>query len=329
MKKEHPDIVIFPGWRKQLEKEGLEALKEKRYEDALTHILQLEQYEAASYEILTGKVICFIELGRYDEAIGLCRKLMKEDDPNYYKYLHIYVTILFQTSQYGEILSLLDEIFQSEKIPHTYREQFWQIYDLSQKFYQDQELTQDDKEWKQFIHNLEGGSFQEQWRLLSILRKKSVSHYIDEIIPHLSDAELNPVIKTGILQWMYEQKVDQEMEVEKFNQTSMINPIHLDDVMETPEAKKILLLLEEIEQNDPTLFEFTRQILFRYLYVYYPFTPSEEAIQSIAEAVLALALEYLQLDQETSMLEYDNEARGKWMEEIKHMEMKYFSQIEQ
>ncbi|MRG88365.1 tetratricopeptide repeat protein [Salinibacillus xinjiangensis] len=329
MKKEHQDVVIFPGWKRQLEQDGLEALKEKRYEDALEKVKLLEQFEAASYEILTGKIICYIELNRYDEAIALCRKLMKEDEDNYYKYLHIYITVLFQTSQYGEIISLLDEIFSTEKVPYTYREQFNQIYNLSQNFYQDEEAHNPTTEIQHFIQNLDGGSFQEQWRLLSLLRKKPVGDYIDDLIPYFSDNELNPVIKTGLLQWLTEQDVDREIEIEKFNQTKVVNPKNLSDILESNCAKEIVQSLDIIEQNDPTLFEFTRQILFRFLYVYYPFVPEQEDCLPISEAVLSLALEYLQLEEgHHSILDGESERREFWMDEIKRLEMKYFSQIE-
>ncbi|QHS22932.1 tetratricopeptide repeat protein [Virgibacillus sp. MSP4-1] len=329
MKKKHQDVVIFPGWKRQLEQDGLEALKEKRYEDALEKILLLEDFEAASYEILTGKVICYIELGRFDEAIALCRKLMKEDEDNYYKYLHIYITVLFQTSQYEEITSLLDEIFATEDVPYTYREQFQQIYDLSQNFNQDQDHNKyNDKEIEYFVHNLDGGSFQEQWRLLSLLRKKPLQDYVDDFIPFFGDSELNPVMKTGLLQWFMEQEINKDIEVDKFNQIKIVNPTELNDIMDQAFAKEVMNSLDWVEQQDPTLFEFTRQILFRFLYIYFPFVPEQKDQTVITEAILSLALEYLQMDDEYSMENEDSEEREYWKNEIQELEKKYFSQIE-
>ncbi|MCP8617035.1 tetratricopeptide repeat protein [Salirhabdus salicampi] len=328
MKKGRQDIVMFPGWKKKLESDGLEALKEKRYEDAILHINQLEQYDAASNEILTGKIICYIELSQYDDAIRLCRKLMKEDDDNYYKYLHIYLTILFQTSQYNEIVDLLDEIFENEEMPHTYRQQFWQLYDLSKKFYQEQAETNTQDEIGQFLSSLETGNFQEQWRLLSLLRKRTVTPYVNDLIPFFSDLNLNPVIKTGLLQWFWEQKVDRNIEVEKFGELKIVNPIHMKDVMDDTFAQQTIYYLRDVEQNDPTLYEFAKQILFRFLYVQYPFTPDESEIPNIAEAVLSLALDYLQMDTQYDMLQSHNQSREQWKEEMKELERKYFSQIE-
>jgi tetratricopeptide (TPR) repeat protein len=329
MKKEdNPDVVIFPGWKKQLEVDGLLALKEKRYEEALKNFEKLEEFDAANYEILTGKVIVYIELGRYEEAITICQQLMRVDDGNYFKYLHIYVTILFQTSQYDEIVSLLDEIFTNEEIPPTYREQFTQIYDLSKKLDEEQEEQQSHEDIQQFIHILDSGTFQEQWSLLSKVRRRLIQKEVSKIIPFFKDPELTPVMKTGILQWFIEQKVNRNIEVKKWNLNKVVNPANLKDVMDSSFAKQVLIYLQDIEQEDPTLFEIIRQILYRFLYVYFPFTPDDLDLTYIREAVLVLGLEYLSLDEYHELLIENDDRREEWVKKIRDLEKRYFSQIE-
>lgn len=329
MKKSQQDIVLFPGWKKELERKGLHALKEKRYEDALHHFDELDQYEEASFEILAGKVICLIELGRYDEAIAICRKLMREDEEHYYKYLHIYVTILFQTSQYEEIVSILEEILENEEVPPMYLEQFEQVYDISKKFYDDQSITKFNDDMEQFLHKLDGGSFHDQWRMLSVIRNKGITKYVQQLIPYLCDTNLNPVIKTGIIQCFMEQQVDRNMEVRKFDKVKIINPKETKDVLDTSTARQILADLVIIENQDPTLYEFTKQVLFRFLYVLFPFSPEVKDLSVISEAVLSLALEYLQLENSyADLFHSEDEERIKWMEYIRELERKYFSQLD-
>jgi tetratricopeptide (TPR) repeat protein len=329
MKKEdNPDVVIFPGWKKQLEVDGLQALQQKRYDEALKNFEKLEEFDAANYEILTGKVIVYIELGRYEEAITICQQLMKEDDSNYFKYLHIYITILFQTSQYDEVVSLLDEIFSDEEIPHTYREQFMQIYDLSKKLDDEQVEQQTNEDIQQFIHILDSGTFQEQWSLLSKVRRKLIQKEINKIIPFFKDPELNPVMKTAILQWFMEQKVNRNIEVKKWTLTKVVNPADLRDIMDSSFAKQVLVYLQDIEHEDPTLFEIIRQILYRFLYVYFPFTPEDEELTYIKEAVLVLGLEYLSIDRYHNLLIENEDRREEWVKKIRDLEERYFSQIE-
>src|SRR5699024_12350339 len=93
------NIILFPKWKTALEEERLQALKEQRYEDALKKLNELTGYQITNHEIYIGKLICLIELRGYDEAERLCESLIEYQDENYYHYLHIYLTNLFQTRQ--------------------------------------------------------------------------------------------------------------------------------------------------------------------------------------------------------------------------------------
>lgn|SRR5690625_3914068 len=324
---EHEDIIMFPGWRKQLENESLNAVKHKNFKEALIHIEKLESFQEATNEILTAKVICLIELNRYDEALELCKKLMYNDQSQYYKYLHIYLSILFQTSRYEEVISLLDEIFETEKVPFEFEQSYLQIYNMSKQFLETSPDQQMDDQIEQFIESLEKNELQTQWGLLSVLRQQPIQPYLKRLTPYLADTNLNPIIKTGILQWCTEYDVNKHIEVEKFGQDQLFNPNELEDVFETKFAIAILYELDDIEQSDPTLFIFIKQILYRLLYIYYPFTPNDEELKEIAKAASYLATKYL-YDDEKKMDQYIAPNVLNWVEKIEQLEKKYFSQIE-
>ncbi|GAA0456695.1 hypothetical protein [Alkalibacillus silvisoli] len=330
MSTERQGVVMFPGWRKELEQKTFDAIQQKYYEEALLHIKKLEDFNEASNDILTAKVIAFIELSRYDEAISLCRKLMKEDDDHYYKYLHIYLTILFQSSQYTELIELLDEIFENETIPFEYEEAFKQLYEVGQDLQASSAKQESEKHINHFLESLENGNFQEQWKLLSIHRKYDVETHLETIKPYLSDTRLNPVIKTGILQWLMDFKVDKKIEVEKFGESNYVIPAELKDVLDTKFAKNVLEYLEKVEQGDPTLYEFVKQVLYRYLYIKYPFEPFDDSknVKNLGEAVLTLSQKYLQLNEEADVADQATDEQKGWMKEIERLEKIYFSQIE-
>ncbi|MET3682567.1 tetratricopeptide (TPR) repeat protein [Alkalibacillus flavidus] len=322
-------VVMFPGWRKELEEKTFDAIQQKYYEEALLHIKKLEDFNEASHDIITAKVIAYVELNRYEEAISLCRRLMREDEDNYYKYLHIYLTILFQTSQYRELIELLDEIFQTETIPFDYRDAFQQLYDVSTDMRESATEAESEEHINHFIESLENGNFQEQWKLLSYHRKFDVGPHIELIKPYLSDTRLNPVIKTGILQWFMEEEVDHQVEVEKFGESNHVTPVALKDVLNTSFSQSVLDYLEHIEQGDPTLYEFVKQILYRYLYIKFPFAPqpSDDNVKNLGEAVLKLAQQYLQLNEDVDVREEATTQQREWMDEIERLEKNYFSQI--
>ncbi|WP_162297860.1 tetratricopeptide repeat protein [Halalkalibacillus sediminis] len=325
---ENGDLIMFPGWRKELEDKSLEAVKLQNYEEALLHIKKLETYDAASNDILTAKVICLIELSRYDQAISLCRKLMKEDEENYYKYLHIYLTILFQTSQYSEVIDMLDEVQDMSLLPEEYQEPFQQIYDMSKQFQTTATVKDAEDHMNHFFTSLENGNFQEQWKLLSFHRKHAIQPYLKQLVPYLSDSNLNPVIKTGILQWCMDEDVTDRFQVEKFNQRDWFSPATLPDVLESDFAKASLRHLDSVEQSDATMYQFTKQILYRYLYITFPYTPDMEDAELVAESVLYLAKNYLQVNESNEQQEAPSRIHQEKMDEIEHLEKVYFSQID-
>ncbi|NIK11217.1 tetratricopeptide repeat protein [Alkalibacillus almallahensis] len=329
MSDDKQDVVMFPRWRKELENKTYEAIQKKYYEEALLHIKKLEDFNEASHDIITAKVIAYVELARYDEAISLCRRLMREDQDHYYKYLHIYLTILFQTSQYQDLIELLDEIFETETVPFEYQDAFQQLYDVSADMRASASETESVEHINHFIEALENGNFQEQWKLLSYHRKHEVDPYLEMVKPYLSDTRLNPVIKTGILQWFMEEKVEEAVEVEKFGESDHVRPVELSDVLDTSFAKSVIHYLEDVEQNDPTLFEFLKQILYRYLYIKFPFVPqpTQNNVTDLGEAVLLLAQQYLQLNEGVDKHQEATPEQQEWMKDIERLEKIYFSQI--
>src|SRR5699024_7352147 len=93
-------VILFPKWKTQLEEESLTAIKEKEYREALQKLNKLIRYNVLNHETLIGKLICLIELGNYEEAQHMCEELISRKSEYYYQYVHIYLTLLFQTSQY-------------------------------------------------------------------------------------------------------------------------------------------------------------------------------------------------------------------------------------
>ena len=136
------------------------------------------------------------------------------------------------------------------------------------------------------------------------------------------------MIKTGLLQWCMDEEVNENLEIEKFEKYMIANPTLIEDILDTNFATKVLSELEEIEQEDPTMFSFTKQILYRYLYILFPFTPKLEQATDVADAVLGLAKQYLTLDEPSSKQHETTKDQEEWMETIERYEKVYFSQID-
>ncbi|WP_028783375.1 tetratricopeptide repeat protein [Thalassobacillus devorans] len=295
MKKKQGNIVMFPKWKTRLENEGLKAIQEKRYEEALETFEPLFEHDVASHDVITGKLVSLMELGKYEAAEELCEYLMKYDEDNYYQYLHIYLTILFQTSRYEELVSLLDEVFQEEEMPQQMRTQFWQLYEVSRKLVQEDDEQQNNKLIDEFFEGLSEEDIHKQWRSIIKLRKLSAAPYIQPFEDLLTSERLHPIIKTGIIQWFQEHQINRNMEVSKFGLTERINPSQLKELHSDYVMQQMKMRLGDMEQKNPTMYDIVQNLLYRYLFVRYPLFPREEEVPQIVSALRQLGHEYLQL----------------------------------
>src|SRR5699024_5823155 len=128
--KNNHNVILFPSLKKELEKESLQALEQRKYSEALASINKLLSYQVYTPEIIVGKLICLMELGHYDQAETLCEDLLKQKNKHYYTYLHIYLSILFQSEKYALLMELIDDELISNTLPNSIKEQFQQLYSM-------------------------------------------------------------------------------------------------------------------------------------------------------------------------------------------------------
>lgn len=331
MEKSNDNVIMFPKWKKTLEDESLHALKEKRYVDALEKLNILLDHDVTNHDVMTGKIICLIELGKYEDAEEICLQLLAAKDENYFPYLHIYLTLLFQTSQYQELIERLDDTFETEDIPEPIREQLVQLYDMSEKLYQETK-EENSLNYLQELHDAikEKETFK-QWRILVKCRKLDISPYLGQLKELLVSEEIHPVIKTSIMQWLQEQKVNQNIEIHKLGIKKYINPSRLQDIYSHHVTKQILLLLNDIEQHNPSLFELIEKLLYRYLFIRYPLMPLDEELSFISKALKFLGEDYLQLKENKvgEGAEDDKEKVDYYIKEIELSEKQYFTVLDE
>lgn len=325
MKSSKEKVIMFPKWKEVLEKESLQAMQEKRFSDALDKLEQLLSHDINSHEILTGKVICLMELGRTEEAEAMCKQLIDLHNDHYYEYIHIYLTLLFQMSKYEELIEHLDRIFSAGDVPAPIREQFSQLYEISKKLNEDRE----EEEAAFHVDELEKAISETdpvlQWRAISKAKTLPASPHLGLLKELLEREDIHPVVKTETVQWLRIQQTDEEILVRKFGEELVVNPNSLTEIEGHHITNQILIRLKEIEQKNPSLFELVEKLLFRYLYVRYPILPENDQLAAVAEALKCLGTAYLSM--ETPHLEnksIDEETRF-FVKEIQLCEREYFS----
>lgn len=295
MEKKSGNVVLFPKWKTSLKESSLQAMKEKRFEDALEKLDELLSYKVDHYEIVIGKIICLMELNRHKEAQYICEEMLQYKNDEYYHYLHIYLTLLFQTNQYELLMEQVEEELSKGSLPTLLEEQSRELYELSKKMKADvtSSRTADYKEsFKQAIHNKH---HLKQWSLVEEMRK-SKARPDKHSISMLKKEHIHPVVKTAIFQWLQEAEVKDKVHIQKLGLELKVRPTEVTELKQQIILKETVLYLDEIEQQNPSLMKLLNKILYRYIYVRYPVMPPAEDAGIIARALILIGEEYLDLE---------------------------------
>ncbi|ASN05078.1 tetratricopeptide repeat protein [Virgibacillus necropolis] len=324
---ENENVILFPKWKKTLEEESLLALKEKRYEEALHKLDQLLDYQVNNHEIVIGKLICLMELDRYEDAQVLSEELLKHRNENYYHYVHIYLTILFQTNQYKKLMEQVDYELDNVSVPQQMKEQFQQLYDMSEKMNVEIKEEKHTEYISELLEAVNEQNHVKQWRSVEKLRKINTIPSIKATEALLTESFVHPVIKTAIFKWLQDSECNENIRIHKLEMQVEVKPNQVSDIHSHATFKQILLLINKIELKNPTLYQLMETLLYRYIYVRYPIMPSSEHVKHIAIALTNIGEAYLGMEHLP-----DNELDPdilRYQDEIKLCETLYLSIIEE
>ncbi|WP_234031407.1 tetratricopeptide repeat protein [Lentibacillus cibarius] len=318
-------IILFPKWRTVLEKESLAALKDKRYDEALMKLNQLLRYGIRNHEIVTGKLMCLMELNRHKEAQDLCEELLLQSDEHYYHYVHIYLTILFHTSQYQMLMAQVEKEFAAARVPQEMKDQFRQLYDISSKMQKEIQAEKSSEYIDALLKAVKDRNDHHQYRLVEQMRRMD-NMPTSEVLALLTDDQVHPVIKTAIFIWLQETDVYEEVAISKLGVQMQLRPNHVPKLDSHPVLKQTILIINELEQENPTLFQLMEQLLIHYVYVWYPVMPSNTDPHAIARALTKIGEDYLNIH--TGSIAESDERVSNYIDAIKMCEALYSSIIE-
>lgn len=286
MHTEDENIILFPKWKESLKEESLQDLQAKRYEEALEKINELIQYQVTDQEILIGKMMCLMELGRLQEAEDMCEEIIQDKhNEHYFHFVHIYLTILFQSNKYDLLKERIEEELTSDNLPSILREQFLQLYDVSEKMESDLVDEKTSLYIEELLQAVKSSDHKKQWRNIMQLRTMNIKPDT-AVIKLLVHHSVHPVIKTAIFIWLQEQSYSKLVKVNKLGQELQVKPIDIPEIKELDIYKAIMYDLRNFEQNNPIMNIFLSESLYRYLYVHYPILPPSDDKELISETLV-------------------------------------------
>ena len=272
-------IIPFPNLEDRLLNEGMEALKDKRYKDALQFFNQFTTYNQNYPEVQVGIVVCLLELGLYEDAKEKCERLLQEDIGDYFNVMQIYITILIQLSEYDKVVTILEALFEEEKIPAEHAGELFHLLEFSRKssdhLYGPSNQYESSANLQALGHILENGNISEQLQAIQNLKHETTISEITEVLKNvLADRRTHPVIQSMVLQLMIEKDIHDSVVVQKFDWTMKVNLDEVIEIFEHPFTIQVLNKLEDtLIHENPTLYDAVKEIWERFLFVLFPFQP--------------------------------------------------------
>src|SRR5699024_8387433 len=117
-------------------------------------------------------------------------------------------------SQYEALMEQVEYEFMNEQIPGMIRDQFQQLYDMSEQMKDDIKIEKHSEYINELNQAIKNEDHSLQWRLIENLRKMNSKH-TRKIIALLENKTIHPVIKTANTHWMQEKEMDKDVDVRK------------------------------------------------------------------------------------------------------------------
>lgn len=259
------------------------------------------------------RLVCLIGLKEFQQARaeGLNAKLNAKE--TYYDVVSMYVTALKELGQYEEAINLLIEELSMPYIPYQYETLFNAAYDevLLEKQEANYEVESKNQIFsvEEIAQVLKNQNPNEDLLYMALDQLQQLN--VRMIIPTIQDFLLNPhnhcFAKTLLIEIMIEQQVDEDMQVEKFGQYYEMNPSYMSLVLQREEYEGIKRYLENnLEDDNPSLFEQCVEYLEFVLYAFYPREIYDDEYNIVAGAIhyYVATLQSMEIDIEDIEVSY-------------------------
>ena len=284
MKKDSKNIVIFPKWKEHLKRDSFKLLKEKKYTEALQTFNELLKHGESTHEIIFGQLLCLAELERLSEAIHILEQLIFDQGKTRFEYVHMYITMLYQSNEYEQLVEVVDEMDVIQDFPKQYIEHIEQLYMMSKTYKLENVRKLKTKYSERLIEISESNQYQEQRHIIHSLSHAQILP-TENMYDLLSNPKVHPVIKTDLLLWFKKVGINNILNLEKLGLYKSITPNNLPKIDEQLLYNNIFDHLKYLENEDPTLLALIEKTFSRFLYVWYPFPIDVEKTRHFAKAL--------------------------------------------
>jgi tetratricopeptide (TPR) repeat protein len=297
------NVIMFPGLEKRLLEKGLDYLKQQKYRDAIKFLEQALDHDPENSDVYFGLVRAYYEAGNNRQAKEVVEEMLRCGIGDYIKVIDMYLMILFQLKEYNEVVTTIEALIEEREIPADKYELFINTLKLCKEKLNgetemesresfEEESFEEERE-KQELNLYDYRSPNEQLMVAAGLSKVNIRPFLIKIREYTASDEGHPFLKTMLLNILKEQEYAEETQVHKFGWTESFNPANLPELRDFIENSGVIKLLsDEIENDDPVLFENVQRLVERYFFLIYPFKLPIGQASAWAAACHFIANEY-------------------------------------
>ncbi|NEU29809.1 hypothetical protein GN156_03335 [bacterium LRH843] len=301
--KEDKNIVLYPGLVKRLIEKGMDALKEKDSHAAYEFFLSAEEHEPDHPQVLFGKMLSLVELGRLEEAVEHTSSLLHEGIGDYYENLQVHISLLVQLGEYKEVVNILDAVLSENRIPSQHAESFYQLLHFSRQMI-NQEVDEMSAPVEETVEMLQADSPELQLQALGQLKYIKHKDAMNALISYVERKDRDLALQSIALQALLEKGCDTRIHIEKQGRDMVVIPIQLEDLYELSFGNDVVSRLgSELEHENPLLFDMAKQLCWAHLLALYPFLPEPQDITLWSSVFHYCAAKRIGLDEELERIE--------------------------
>ena len=279
------NVIVFPTTVNRLLTDGMTFLKNEKYEEARDKLYQVLSYEPDNTAALGAYSYCLYELGEFEEALDVCRELLRIGPIHYLETMELYISILMQVRKYEEAEQTITALIEENVLPEERLEQFRQLRDLNEQIVANTNTETVDSTLYQLDEFLTL-SPSEQERLIMDLPPASYNAMKKYLMAIVSHPQVDLLTKTYILFMLHQEKVEATVTVEKFHYQGSFRVSELPDPLTSPRLEAIRNRFDESLSKDPTRLELAKELFDRHVYLLYPFQWPDFSETEVAAAYM-------------------------------------------
>lgn len=285
--KKADNVIPFPNLERKLVEKGLERLHQNKFHEAISLLEQAIVIEPYNSESQMGLVLAYFDAGMFDKAKQLVGKMLFEGIGDYFEVMNLYLMLLVQVHKYDEVVSVIEELLVSERIPKEQFENFNRLLEFSRRMLNnpvEQENDLDDSSYQE-LNLFQYKDPEQQMRVAAELNERNILPYLEELTYFLQSNDGGAFFKSLILNILREHLYDQPVFVQKFGRKITVIPKTLISLNDNPQLKDITVVIgQRLENDDPILFDHIKKLMEKQFFLLYPFKlePDDAAIWAAA-----------------------------------------------